>query len=144
MDTGYTCEEREMRQESQKTLHDPELRISATCGRVPVYVCHRLAAHLEFERPVSVGKAREALASTPGLTVLDDPGNNVCPMPRDVSGEDDVFVGRIRQDLSNPNGLALWIVFGNPRKGAALNSLQIAEGLPKPGRLKPRVDIAAV
>jgi aspartate-semialdehyde dehydrogenase len=93
--------------------------------------------HLEFDRPVSVGEAREALAGMPGLTVLDDPANAAYPMPWDVSGEDDVFVGRIRKDLSNPNGLAMWIVSDNLRKGAALNSLQIAEELVARGRLKP-------
>ena len=138
MDTGYTYEEQKMRQESQKILHDPELQISATCVRVPVYVSHSAAVHLEFERPVSVGEAREALASMPGLTVLDDPANNAYPMPWDVSGEDDVFVGRIRQDISNPNGLAMWIVSDNLRKGAALNSLQIAEELVARRRLKPQ------
>ncbi len=138
MDTGYTYEEQKMRQESQKILHDPDLQISATCVRVPVYVSHSAAVHLEFERPVSVGEAREALASMPGLTVLDDPASNSYPMPWDVSGEDDVFVGRIRQDISNPNGLAMWIVSDNLRKGAALNSLQIAEELVARGRLKPQ------
>ena len=144
MDNGYTYEEQKMRQESQKILHDPELQISATCVRVPVYVSHSSAVHLEFERPVSVGEAREALASMPGLTVLDDPANAAYPMPWDVSGEDDVFVGRIRQDISNPNGLALWIVSDNLRKGAALNSLQIAEELLSRGRLKPRAANASV
>ena len=144
LDTGYTYEEQKMRQESQKILHDPELHISATCVRVPVYVSHSAAVHLEFERPVSAGEAREALAAMPGLTVLDDPANNVYPMPWDVSGEDDVFVGRIRQDLSNPNGLAMWIVSDNLRKGAALNSLQIAEELVKRDRLKPRAATARV
>ena len=138
MESGYTYEEQKMRQESQKILHDPELQISATCVRVPVYVSHSAAVHLEFERPVSVNAAREALASMPGLTVLDDPANNSYPMPWDVSGEDDVFVGRIRQDMSNPNGLALWIVSDNLRKGAALNSLQIAEELLSRDCLKPR------
>ena len=138
MDSGYTYEEQKMRQESQKILHDADLQISATCVRVPVYVSHSAAVHLEFDRPVSVGEAREALASMPGLTVLDDPANAAYPMPWDVSGEDDVFVGRIRQDISNPNGLALWIVSDNLRKGAALNSLQIAEELLTRGRLKPR------
>ena len=138
MDTGYTYEEQKMRQESQKILHDQDLQISATCVRVPVFVSHSAAVHLEFDRPVSVGEAREALASMPGLTVLDDPASNAYPMPWDVSGEDDVFVGRIRQDISNPNGLALWIVSDNLRKGAALNSLQIAEELVARGRLKPR------
>ncbi len=138
MDTGYTYEEQKMRQESQKILHDPELRISATCVRVPVFVSHSAAVHIEFDRPVSVGEAREALEGMPGLTVLDDPANNSYPMPWDVSGEDDVFVGRIRQDLSNPNGLVMWIVSDNLRKGAALNSLQIAEELVARGRLKPK------
>ena len=138
MESGYTYEEQKMRQESQKILHDPDLQISATCVRVPVYVSHSAAVHLEFDRPVSAGEAREALAGMPGLTVLDDPANAAYPMPWDVSGEDDVFVGRIRQDMSNPNGLALWIVSDNLRKGAALNSLQIAEELVARGRLKPR------
>ena len=138
LDTGYTYEEQKMRQESQKILHDPDIRISATCVRVPVYVSHSAAVHLEFDRPVSVGEARETLDAMPGLTVLDDTANAAYPMPWDVSGEDDVFVGRIRQDLSNPNGLAMWIVSDNLRKGAALNSLQIAEELVSRGRLKPR------
>ena len=138
MESGYTYEEQKMRQESQKILHDPELQISATCVRVPVYVSHSAAVHLEFERPVSVVEAREALALMPGLTVLDDPINGAYPMPWDVSGEDDVFVGRIRQDMSNPNGLAMWIVSDNLRKGAALNSLQIAEELLSRDCLKPR------
>ena len=138
MDTGYTYEEQKMRQESQKILHDPDLQISATCVRVPVFVSHSAAVHLEFDRPVSVGEAREALAGMPGLTVLDDPASNAYPMPWDVSGEDDVFVGRIRQDISNPNGLAMWVVSDNLRKGAALNSLQIAEELVARDRLKPR------
>ena len=138
MDSGYTYEEQKMRQESQKILHDPGLQISATCVRVPVYVSHSAAVHLEFDRPVSVGEAREALESMAGVRVLDDTANDLYPMPWDVSGEDDVFVGRIRQDLSNPNGLAMWIVSDNLRKGAALNSLQIAEDLLARGRLKSR------
>ena len=143
MDTGYTYEEQKMRQESQKILHNPDLQISATCVRVPVYVSHSAAVHLEFERPVSVGEAREALEGMPGLTVLDDPAHGSYPMPWDVSGEDDVFVGRIRQDISNPNGLAMWIVSDNLRKGAALNSLQIAEELVARDCLKPRTTKAS-
>ena len=138
MESGYTYEEQKMRQESRKILHDADLQISATCVRVPVYVSHSAAVHLEFDRPVSVGEAREALAGMPGLTVLDDTSAGLYPMPWDVSGQDDVFVGRIRQDISNPNGLALWIVSDNLRKGAALNSLQIAEELLSRSRLKPR------
>ena len=137
LESSYTYEEQKMRQESQKILHDPDLQISATCVRVPVYVSHSAAVHLEFDRPVSVDEAREALAAMPGLTVLDDPANAAYPMPWDVSGEDDVFVGRIRRDISNPTGLALWIVSDNLRKGAALNSLQIAEELLARDCLKP-------
>ncbi len=138
LDTGYTFEEQKMRQESQKIMHAPELQISATCVRVPVYISHSASVHLEFTRPISVAEARELLAAMPGVTVLDNPEAGEYPMPWDVAGEDDVFVGRIRQDLSHPNGLVLWIVSDNLRKGAALNSLQIAEELVSRGRLKPK------
>ena len=129
LESGYTYEEQKMRQESQKILHDPQLQLSATCVRVPVFVSHSAAVHIEFERPVSAGEACEALTEMPGVTVLDDPSSAAYPMPWDVSGQDDVFVGRIRQDISHPNGLAMWIVSDNLRKGAALNTLQIAEEL---------------
>ena len=138
LDTGYTFEEQKMRQESQKIMHAPELQISATCVRVPVYISHSASVHLEFTRPMSVAEARGLLAAMPGVTVLDNPEAGEYPMPWDVAGEDDVFVGRIRQDLSHPDGLVLWIVSDNLRKGAALNSLQIAEELVSRGRLKPK------
>ena len=138
LDTGYTFEEQKMRQESQKILHAPEIAISATCVRVPVYISHSASVHIEFTRPMPVDEARELLAAMPGITVLDNPESGEYPMPWDVAGEDDVFVGRIRQDLSHPNGLVLWIVSDNLRKGAALNSLQIAEELVSRGRLKPK------
>ncbi|MDA1129251.1 MAG: aspartate-semialdehyde dehydrogenase [Chloroflexi bacterium] len=138
LDTGYTFEEQKMRQESQKILHAPEIRISATCVRVPVYISHSASVHIEFTEPMPVAQARELLSAMPGVTVLDDPETGEYPMPWDVAGEDDVFVGRIRQDLSHPNGLVLWIVSDNLRKGAALNSLQIAEELVSRGRLKPK------
>jgi aspartate-semialdehyde dehydrogenase len=137
-DDGYTAEERKVRDETQKIMHAPEIRVSATCVRVPVYVSHSAAVHLEFQCPMSPEEARELLEAMPGVTVLDDPGNNLYPMPWDVAGTDDVFVGRIRQDSSHPNGLALWIVSDNLRKGAALNSLQIAEELVSRGSLTPR------
>ncbi len=137
LDTGYTFEEQKMRQESQKILHAPEIAISATCVRVPVYISHSASVHIEFTRPMPVDEARELLAAMPGMTVLGNPDGGEYPMPWDVAGEDDVFVGRIRQDLSHPNGLVLWIVSDNLRKGAALNSLQIAEELVSRGRLKP-------
>jgi aspartate-semialdehyde dehydrogenase len=138
LDNGYTFEEQKMRQETQKIMHAPEIRISATCVRVPVYISHSASVHIEFTRPMPMEEARELLTAMPGVTVLDNLEAEEYPMPWDVAGEDDVFVGRIRQDLSHPNGLVLWIVSDNLRKGAALNSLQIAEELVSRGRLKPK------
>ena len=143
LDSGYTLEEQKMRQETQKILHAPEIQVSATCVRVPVYISHCAAVHLELERPVSAEHARELMDAMPGLTVLDDPAAGVYPMPWDVAGEDDVFVGRVRQDVSHDSGLAFWIVSDNLRKGAALNSLQIAEELVARNRLKPRLTTSA-
>ncbi len=136
LDSGYTFEEQKMKQESQKILHAPEIQISATCVRVPVYISHSASVHIEFTRPMTVEEATELLKAMPGITVLDNPADY--PMPWDVAGEDDVFIGRIRQDMSHPSGLVLWIVSDNLRKGAALNSLQIAEELVSRGRLKPK------
>ena len=118
-----------MRQETQKIMNTPGIRVSATCVRVPVYVSHSMAVHLEFQRPMPPEEARALLRTMPGVTVLDDPSQSVYPMPWDVTGTDEVFVGRIRQDSSHPNGLVTWIVADNLRKGAALNSIQIAEEL---------------
>lgn len=126
-ESGYTREERKMIDESRKILHAPEIAVSATCVRVPVFVSHCVAAHLEFAEPVSPGEARELLSQMPGVTVSDDPGVALYPMPVAAAGCDDVFVGRIRQDASHPNGLAMWVVTDNLVKGAALNALQIAE-----------------
>ena len=138
LDDGYTMEEQKMRQETQKILHAPEIRLSATCVRVPVYVSHSAAVHIEFQRPMPAEEARELLRAMPGVTVLDDPAQSAYPMPWDVTGTDEVFVGRIRQDSSHPNGLVMWIVADNLRKGAALNSIQIAEELVARNCLKPR------
>ena len=138
METGYTFEEQKMRQESQKILHAPEIQISATCVRVPVYISHSASVHIEFTRPMAVEEATKLLSAMPGITVLGDQDTGEYPMPWDVAGEDDVFIGRIRQDMSHPNGLVMWIVSDNLRKGAALNSLQIAEELVYRGRLKPK------
>ena len=143
LDDGYTVEEQKMRQETCKIMHAPEIRISATCVRVPVYISHSAAVHMEFRRPMSPQEARELLSAMPGVTVLDDPEQSVYPMPWNVTGTDDVFVGRIRQDSSNPNGLAMWIVADNLRKGAALNAIQIAEELVSRGCLKPRIKTGA-
>lgn len=126
-ENGYTWEEQKMIDESRKILHSPDIAISATCVRVPVYISHSVSVHIELENPISVNEAKESLRVMPGLQVMDDPANNIYPMPRDVAGKDDVYVGRIRQDASNQNGLAMWVVSDNLRKGAALNSIQIAE-----------------
>jgi aspartate-semialdehyde dehydrogenase len=101
--------------------------------RVPAYVSHSEAVHIEFESPVSPENAREALTAFPGVKVLDDPTNNGYPTPIEVEGTDEVYVGRIRGDASHPNGLAMWIVVDNLRKGAALNAIQIAEEMLKRG-----------
>ena len=138
LDSGYTNEEQKMVQESRKIMHRPDLLVSATCVRVPVLVSHSAAVHVEFQEPVSPEEAREALTAAPGVTVLDDPQRGLYPMPWNVAGEDDVFVGRIRRDLSHPNGLVMWVVSDNLRKGAALNSVQIAEELVARQCLRPR------
>ena len=127
MDNGYTYEEWKLVEETHKIMHEPEIAISATCVRVPVYLCHSEAVHIEFAHPMSPQDARKVLSQYPGLQVLDEPRDNLYPMPVDASGKDDVFVGRIRQDASHPKGLAMWIVSDNLRKGAALNAIQIAE-----------------
>jgi aspartate-semialdehyde dehydrogenase len=124
---GYTNEEMKMLNETRKILHAPELLVSATCVRVPVMVSHSEAVHIEFEHPISPEEVRQILAEFPGITVLDDPAANVYPMPIEAEGKDDVFVGRVRRDISNPNGIAMWIVSDNLRKGAATNAIQIAE-----------------
>ena len=126
-DNGYTSEETKIMQETRKILHEPDLSLSATCARVPVPVCHSAAVNVEFERPVSAGEARSLLAAHPGVAVVDDPEADAYPTPADCAGRDDVFVGRIREDSALPNGIALWIVADNLRKGAATNAVQIAE-----------------
>ena len=127
LDDGYTVEERKMVNESRKILHMPDLPMSATCVRVPVQVSHSEAAHIEFDRPLSACEAREAMQGFPGLSVVDDPGKSVYPMPHYAEGRDEVFVGRIREDASHPRGIALWLACDNLRKGAALNALQILD-----------------
>ena len=126
---GYTSEEAKMLFETRKILGADSIRVSATCVRVPVFNGHSEAINVEFERAVSPDEAREILAAAEGVTVVDDPGSGVYPLPLDVSGKDDVFVGRIRPDDSVENGLALFVAGDNIRKGAALNAVQIAEKL---------------
>ncbi len=124
---GYTTEEAKMLFETRKIMGLPDLRVTATCVRVPVYNGHSEAINAEFERPITVERARELLAAAPGVIVRDDFENAVYPLPIDASGKDAVYVGRIRQDTSVAHGLDLWVVADNIRKGAALNAVQIAE-----------------
>ena len=142
LDNGYTKEEMKMLEETRKIMHAPEIAVSATCVRVPVYISHSEAVHVEFTHPMSPEEARETLAGFPGVTVLDDPANSGYPMPWSVAGTDEVFVGRIRRDMSHPNGLAMWVVADNLRKGAALNALQIAEEVLKRDLLLRRTEVA--
>ena len=126
-ENGYTEEEMKMVNESRKILGLPDLAFSATCVRVPVFFCHSEAAHLFFREPLSADKAREILRKAPGVKVLDDMKEHIYPMPLLGAGDDDTLVGRIRADIAAPNGLALFIVSDNLRKGAATNAVQIAE-----------------
>ncbi len=129
MDNGYTKEEWKMVQESRKIMHEPDLAVSATCVRAPVFISHSAGVHVELTRPMSVDEVRTLLQEAPGITVQDEGSISLYPQPWAAAGRDDVFVGRLRQDASHPNGIAMWVVSDNLRKGAALNSIQIAEEL---------------
>lgn len=124
---GYTSEEWKMVRETRKILHLPGLPVAPTTVRVPVYVCHSESVNLELSEPIDPARARELLAAFPGIEVVDDPATNSYPHPIQAAGKDPVYVGRIRRDVSHPNGLAMWLVSDNLRKGAALNAIQIAE-----------------
>jgi aspartate-semialdehyde dehydrogenase len=126
---GYTKEEMKMVNETRKILGESSLPITATTVRVPVFICHAESVNIETEQKLSANDARAILAAAPGIQVYDDPSRNLYPLPIDVVGTDAVFVGRVREDESVPNGLNLWIVADNLRKGAALNAVQIAEEL---------------
>jgi len=126
-EAGYCQEEMKMVNETRKIFGDPDLKITATCVRVPVLRAHSEAVNLEFDEPFPVDRARELLKSAPGVKVVEDWQKNYFPMPIDATGKDDVLVGRIRRDLSNPQGLELWLSGDQIRKGAALNAVQIAE-----------------
>lgn len=141
-DQGYCEEEMKMVNETRKIFGTPDLRITATCVRVPVLRAHSEAINLEFEVPFDVAKAREVLSKAPGVSLVEDWAANYFPMPIDASGKDDVLVGRIRQDLSHPNGLELWLCGDQIRKGAALNAIQIAELLVQKNLLKSAAAIA--
>ena len=126
---GYTEEEMKMVNETRKILGLPGLPVSATCVRVPIFYCHSEAVNLTFREPLSPEQAREALRRAPGVKVLDDLAQHIYPMPMLAVGDDDTLVGRIRTDLADENGLALFVVSDNLRKGAATNAVQIAEKL---------------
>lgn len=128
-DDGYTKEEWKVIVESRKILHLPELRLSCTAVRVPVFSAHSEAVHVELSEPMTPQEARELFASIPGVIVRDDPAHAVYPLATEGAGRDEVFVGRIRQDVSIPGerGLAFWVVADNLRKGAATNAVQIAQ-----------------
>ncbi len=127
----YTNEEWKLVNETRKIMHDKKIKVSATCVRVPVRTGHSESVYIETAKPLEPGKARGILSKAPGVIVMDEPENNLYPMPKDIEGKDEVFVGRIRRDPFIKNGLWLWIVSDNLRKGAALNAVQIAELLIK-------------
>jgi aspartate-semialdehyde dehydrogenase len=128
---GYTSEEMKMVYETRKILGDESILVNPTCVRIPVANCHSEAITVETERPVSPEEARELFSNFPGITVVDDLDEKQYPMPSTCTGSDEVFIGRIRKDISNPNGLNFWCVSDNLRKGAATNAVQIAELLSK-------------
>jgi aspartate-semialdehyde dehydrogenase len=123
--------------ETRKIFGAPDLRVTATCVRVPVLRAHSEAINLEFGVPFNVEQARELLSRSPGVKLVEDWNANYFPMPIEASGQDDVLVGRIRQDISNPNGLELWLSGDQIRKGAALNAVQIAELLASQDLIRP-------
>jgi len=138
LDNGYTKEEWKMVEETRKIMHADDIAISATCARVPVFVGHSEAVHVEFSQTMSPEDARRILVQAPGIKLLDDPVISLYPQPWSAAGTDEVFVGRIRQDASHPKSLAMWIVADNLRKGAALNAVQIAEEMIKREWLHPQ------
>ena len=128
---GYTSEEMKMQNEGRKIMHLPELKVSCTCVRVPVVRSHSISVSCHFDVPVTVEQVREAIAKAPGCRLVDDLKSKQYPMPLDTSNQDIVFVGRIRPDLTDPNGICLWCCGDQVRKGAATNCIQIAELLVK-------------
>jgi len=140
LDNGYTKEEWKVVTESRKILHLPELRVSCTAVRVPVFTSHSEAVHVETTAPVDPETARRLFASIPGVVVRDEPEQHGYPIATDAAGHDEIYVGRVRQDPSIPDGrgLALWVVSDNLRKGAATNAVQIAEALVEHGWVRAR------
>ena len=137
-DNGYTREEWKLVEETRKIMHAADIALSATCVRVPVFTGHSEAVHVEFTRPMSPDEAERILAEAPGVKILDDPAISLYPQPWAAAGTDEVFVGRIRRDASHANGLVMWIVADNLRKGAALNAVQIAEEMISRDWVRPK------
>ena len=136
-ENGFTYEEMKMINETKKIMHDPEMHVAATCVRIPIAVGHSESVYIEIDQEgVSAEDIKELLKDAPGVVLQDDPANQVYPMPADSVGKNDVFVGRIRKDLDNSKGFHLWVVSDNLLKGAAWNSVQIAESLVKLGLVK--------
>ncbi len=131
LDNGYTKEEMKMVNETRKIMEDDSIRVTATTVRVPVFRCHAESVNIETETKISANEVRAVLAAAPGIIVFDDPKKNIYPLAMDVVAKDEVYVGRVREDESLPNGINLWLVSDNLRKGAALNAVQIAELLIK-------------
>ena len=128
-DNGYTKEEMKMVNETRKILGDDSIRVTATAVRVPVFIGHSEAVNVEIDRPVDIAEIKAWIAAFPGVELMDDPMHNVYPTPQSASGKDPAFVGRIRKDVSCERAFDMWVVADNLRKGAALNSIQIAEAL---------------
>ena len=127
LESGYTREEMKMQNEGRRIMHHPTFKASVTCVRVPVYRAHSVSVSAEFERPVSLEKAREVLAAAPGLDLVDDPSQNIYPLPLQCAEKDNCQVGRLRLDCALENGLSFWVAGDQLLKGAALNAVQIAE-----------------
>jgi aspartate-semialdehyde dehydrogenase len=140
LDNGYTREEWKVVTESRKILHLPDLRISCTAVRVPVFVSHSEAVHVETRDPITPERARRLFGAVDGVIVNDDPATHEYPLATDAAGRDEIFVGRVRQDPSIPGdrGLAFWVVSDNLRKGAATNAVQLAELLVERGWVRAR------
>lgn len=131
LENGYTKEEMKMIKETHKILGDDTIAVTATTVRVPVFESHSESVNVEFEKPFEIDDVKALLAASPGIIVQDDPSHNVYPLAREAAGKDEVFVGRIRRDFSVANGINMWVVADNIRKGAATNAVQIAEELLK-------------
>ena len=129
VEAGYTNEEWKLVKETHKIMHDDKIKISATTVRVPVRTGHSESVYIETKKHISPDDVRKLLKSAPGVVVIDEPKSGLYPMPKDAEGKDETFVGRIRQDCFVKNGLWLWVVADNLRKGAATNAVQIAEEL---------------